>query len=182
MNYEAYDPAFDIYLSETMPDEDPIEVRPAEHHQSRLKAQQDRLQQVERDANQPVLADVFDEWEHEMQDSIRKAIRAGAPEPQPTPTQSLPPDLAAEELARALGFDQLDDPTPLFKAAPTPVSLARLVDARSNGREPLPPGPGLLDRPIADILDQVAERSTTKRGREFARTLAERVRGMESMP
>lgn len=172
---------FQIYLAGTPSFEDPIEVRLAEDHQMRQKAQQDRLQQVERDANQPVLADVYDKWQYQMQESIRKAIRAGAPEPPPTPTQSLPSDLAAEELDRALGFDQLSDPTPLFKAEPSPASLPRLVDVRSMGREPLPPGPGLLDRPIADILDRVAERSITERGRTFAREMAGRARALESV-
>jgi hypothetical protein len=180
MNNETFDPMFEIYIKETLPDQPPLADQIASRHQVRLRAQQDRLQNVERDGDAPVFANTLDHEEHFARERINKAIRTGIPEP-PALTRSLPADLADEELRKALGVDEIVSPIPLRKAVPSSVSFPRLVDARSMGRGPLPPGPALLDKPISDILERVAERSTTERTGEFARKLAERARALENI-
>lgn len=181
MSNETFDPMFMTYLTETLPDETPLADRIGNRQHFGLKAQQDHLKAVERDADLPVFADTFDNLEHFSQQRITKALREGVPEPPPTQTRPLPAELEDEKLRKALGVDEIASPAPIRKAEPSPFSLPRLLDARSLGREPLPPGPALLDQPIPEIFERVAERAPTERGREFAREMAERARALESM-
>lgn len=181
MSNETHYPMFEAYLSETLPDETPIEEVLSRRRQMISRAQQDLLQKVKRDADMPVLEDPYEEMEHFARERINKAIRERLPEP-PPPAQSPPSFLEDELLAKVLGTDQLDKP--VFRPATPPrfQKLPKLVDARSLGREPLPRGPALLDLPVPDIFEQVAGRSTTGRARDFALMVAENARELERMP
>jgi hypothetical protein len=179
---ETFDPMFMTYLTETLPDEVPMADKISHRRQFMLKAQEDRLRKIERDGDALVFADPFDDLEHFARERIAKAVRAEIAEPPPAQTQSLPAELDAEELRKALGADEIISPTPAPKAEPSPVGLPRLLDVRSMGREPLPLGPALLDRPAPEVFELVAERAPTARAREFALKMAEQARAFESVP
>jgi hypothetical protein len=105
-----------------------------------------------------------------------------------TPDRELPdkttPEFALEDpLLVALGVEHEHDTSDDVLSpdhrdprwGPSPV---KLEDARDLGREPLPPGPGLLRRSTAEILELVAQHAPAG-ARELAKTLAARARELE---